>query len=210
MAQAVQQPAGTSRSSKQAAPSEQPSSNIIDFTTPDGINVTIERGESGSSSCRVSATATFPFIRANAWYAAILDVCNYCRFVPHCVESALLSSDAQPDGGILKVYQKIQAPLVKGWDSTIVMSHGQLKDNTFFASWSVADDQGPLTRCTRLQCNSGTWLLKPLPGDTGVEVHYSLFTDLGNLPRIISDNANKVVTPNVRYIKLLPAYLLLS
>jgi len=109
--------------------------------------------------------------------------------MPYTRESRVLPQDAQ------LLYMVLKPPLVGTLDYTIRVHEESLKGldggTTYHSRWELANFDGPAPQpgVTRVTINEGSWLLEPIGNQT--RATYTLYTDGGGIPPVITNFANK-------------------
>ena len=123
------------------------------------------------------------------------DAEHYAQFMPHVVESKVISRDRAK--GQVIAYARVNPPLISERDYTILVqdqSTATDKGPVYKTRWSPAIDKGPPEKpgVVRIKNNEGSWLLEPTDNGAHTRGTYILWADAGGgVPAFILNSLNK-------------------
>lgn len=150
------------------------------------------RDHAGSPVKEVRAVGTFPVPN---WVVknVLDDVERYPQFMPHVVESRVISRTR----GELVSYARVSPPMIDDRDYTIAVhdeSHAAAQGTVYRTRWEPANDKGPAEKSgvVRIKNNEGSWLLEPVDNGERTRGTYTLWTDAGgHVPAFLLNGLNK-------------------
>ena len=152
------------------------------------------REHAGSSVKEVRAVGTFD--EPNWVVKNVLDDAeHYSQFMPHVVESKVISRDRSKGQTI--AYARVSPPMISERDYTIFVqdqSTSTDKGPVYKTHWSPANEKGPAEKSgvVRIKNNEGSWQLEPTDNGAHTRGTYILWTDAGGgVPAFILNSLNK-------------------
>ena len=121
------------------------------------------------------------------------DVEHYPQFMPHVVESKVISRTKNE----LISYARVSPPMIDDRDYTIAAhneSYPSDKGEVYKTRWEPANDKGPAEKSgvVRIKNNEGSWLLEPTDNGAHTRGTYILWTDAGgHVPAFVLNGLNK-------------------
>ena len=150
------------------------------------------RDHEGSGVKEVRAVGTFPVPN---WVVknVLDDVDHYSQFMPHVVESKVIS---RSKGEVIS-YARVSPPMIDDRDYTIrVRDESTVSDKTpvYKTRWEPANDKGPAEKSgvVRIKNNEGSWTLESIDNGEHTRGTYILWTDAGgHVPAFVLNGLNK-------------------
>lgn len=113
-------------------------------------------------------------------FRMLLDYEGQAGAVQRVVETRILASGV----GWLRVYQRLELPVISDRDYTLQVTWGAENDDLWIAFSAVRSGPAPREGIVRVSNNQGSWQLRPVKGGQMTLVRFQTHLDLaGSLPR---------------------------
>ncbi|MEW5736498.1 MAG: SRPBCC family protein [Thermodesulfobacteriota bacterium] len=176
---------------------------------------TYRRDAPGSDNAEVKLVGEVAASPAQV-FAVVTDYAEFPQFMPYIDYTRVIAKDqASPTENIFYVFFYVEPPLISPRYYTLKLTDEKDPDgdtNAFRSAWVQENGKYRLTPAdpslqgklkdtgdaVETRFNRGCWYLRPMPGGSGTQVTYYVWSDPGgSIPSWIANKANTVALPKL-------------